>query len=58
MRAHLGVSYMPQAPNVLPLLLVLGILQVVEGAPHAKARVAEALAEFPAAAEQRRAQSG
>jgi ABC-type branched-subunit amino acid transport system ATPase component len=57
-RAGMGIGYVPQVANVFPSLSVMENLQVVEGVPNAKSRIAELLAEFPALAERRRARAG
>jgi len=57
-RARAGIGYVPQVANVFPSLTIQENLDVVEGVPDRKARVAELLAQFPALAERRRSRAG
>ena len=57
-RARSGVGYVPQVANVFPSLTVLENLEVVEGVPDRRGRIAELFAQFPALAQRRRARAG
>lgn len=57
-RARAGIGYVPQVANVFPSLSVAENLEVVEGVPDRRARMAELFALFPALAEHRRARAG
>jgi ABC-type branched-subunit amino acid transport system ATPase component len=57
-RVGLGISYVPQVANVFARLSVQENMEVVEGVPDRRARIAEMYALFPALYDRRRLQAG
>src|SRR5258706_10043829 len=57
-RIGLGISYVPQVANVFARLTVQENLEVVEGVPDRRARIAEMYQLFPALYDRRRLHAG
>jgi ABC-type branched-subunit amino acid transport system ATPase component len=57
-RARSGIGYVPQVANVFASLTVTENLDVVEGVPDRRGRIAEIFALFPALAERKRMRAG
>jgi branched-chain amino acid transport system ATP-binding protein len=57
-RARSGIGYVPQVANVFASLTVIENLDVVEGVPDRKGRIAEIFVQFPALAERKRMRAG